>query len=166
MEMRQRIWDNLLDAGRMSRYYDRTSDVNQWWHLGLSGMTIMGSIAAATVLLLEWTEASALFFFLVAAITVLMLVFDFSRRSQIARTVGAQLREIEVELRRIWYRDTIEGVVIEGLEERINNVVQDDLAVSHRRNEQCNEEAYRALESFIGPEPRRQERSASATAKA
>ena len=166
MEMRQRIWDNLLDVGRMSRYYDRTADVNQWWHLTLSIMAIMGSIAAATVLLLEWTEVSALFFFLVAATTVVMLVFDFSRRSQVARTAGGQLREIEIELRRLWHSDTIEDRSIQVLEERIDSVTRDDLAVSHRRNEQCNAEAYRTLESFIGPEPRHQEQSAAASAKA
>ena len=151
--MKQRIWDDLLDATRMSRYYDILADKQQRWHLGASVITTVGSVFAATALLYNQFQVSAALFLIVATASSLMVVYDWSRRSQVARSAATQLRETEVELRRLWYRDSCEVAAIEALERRTDSATKDDLRVDHNLNKRCNEEAYRALESFFGPEP-------------
>lgn len=154
--MKQRIWDNLLDAGRMSRYYGARSDRAQTFHLVLTIATIMSTIAAATVLLWENIAVSAGFFFLSALLSIVSVVLDFSGRAQVSRMIAGQLREIEVQLRLLWHNDSPDVQIVELLEGRVESAVREDpfLSVNETLNNKCNEEAYRAIESYYGPEPR------------
>ena len=156
--MRQRIRDDLLDVGRMSRYYTVIADRQRKWYLWLSTLTIMGSIGAATLLLLEWmTPISIGLFFVVATVSTIMVVFDFSRRAQIALTAATQLREIEVDLIRLWHKDRHgdgKDMVreLELFERRIDSATRDDLPLDEELNKRCSLDANKTLDSFYGSE--------------
>lgn len=142
----------------MNRYFLAIADRNHRWHLILSLVAIMGSLGAATTLLAAnheaWRVPSALLFFVVSASTALMIVWDFSRKAQIARTAAEQLNEVDVELRRLWHSvDLPDGQAdvikdIERLEGRIDAVTRLDIPTDQTLNEQCNTEAWEAIKSF------------------
>lgn len=159
MEIRQRIWDNMLIVGHLTRCYAAVAKRMQWLHLILSSLTIMASIGAATLLLAERTSATevagALLFFSVAAVSVAMLVFDFSRQAQVARTVDAQLREIEVDLRRLWHLEEPPTEKIENVESRIDSVTREDvILISDKLSKKSHKDALDVLNSYY-EEPRK-----------
>ena len=152
---KQRIWFDLLDAGRLSRYYAETADWNQRWHLVLSLLTVIGSLVAGTAAFLELPYLSAALFLTVASASAVMVLLDYSRKAQVARTISSQLREVEVELRRLWYREESDESKLIELEARIDSITRmDELAIDKKRNKRCSDEAYKALEDYIGKEPR------------
>ena len=162
----ERIRNSMLDAERMSRYYGKIADRMQWRHVVASAITMFGSIGAATVLLAETpysNMSSAFLFLIVAGTSVFMVVYDPSRKAQVARTTREQLTETGVELGRLWYNLENDGVEsdirnqIEKLETKIDAVTKNDLPTDYALNERCGEEAHRIMESF---HPRARERSA------
>ena len=155
----ERIWDNMLDVERLSRYYGKIADRYQKRHLGLSMLSILGSLAAAAWLLspadFVYSDAiSAALFMVVAMATSAMIVYDFSRKAQIARTTSELVREIGVGLNRLWHDEEPDIRTIEELESRIDAVTRNDLPVDYELNESCNDEAYRVVENFHPREER------------
>ena len=152
--MERRLQDNLKDVERLARYYGKTADRQQKKHLGLSLLSVFGSIAAAAWLLSPAEDAygtavSAGLFLVVALATSVMIVYDFSRRAQIARATSEQVREIGVELGRLWHSDLDDNEIrtaIESLESRIYAVTRNDLPVDDKLNEQYGGEAERIIE--------------------
>lgn len=164
MQVTQRIWDDMLNVGSQSRYYQIIADRQQKVHLALSSVAILGSIAAATFLLssfesqlVRWVSSGL--FFAVTVSTTLTVIYDYSRRSQVARSASERLKEIEVDLRRLWYdalRDEQEDdenylhhPEITELERRIDEVTRDDIPVNDKLNARCNNEAYGYLKSYF-----------------
>ena len=97
-------WISMLDANRLERTTSWSPTVK--WHLGLSATSVFGALIAATVLLSPLGTpvnelASAFFFLVVSGATTLMVVFDFSARSQRARSAAEEMNSVEVELRRL-----------------------------------------------------------------
>ena len=156
----ERIRDTMLDAGRQARYYQRVSNRFQGVHFALSMGSIVGSLAAATTLLSPLGDPyikylSASFFFLVAGITAWMIVYDYSRRAQIARTASERLKQVEVKLQRLWYLDQGESTIhtnLEQLEGTIDEITRDDILIDDKLNKRCNQEAWDVIESFY-PSP-------------
>ena len=87
----KRVDDNMLDVSRLGRYYLTVADRWRKWHLWLSTASIIGSLVAATVLLAPIDGFldnlfSAVAFLSVSVTTTVMAVYDFSGRSQKARS--------------------------------------------------------------------------------
>ena len=152
MNSRSQLWYNLLDAERLSRYYSGLADRWRKLHMGLSLATMLGSLAAAMMVLssiegnwVSWVSVSL--FCLVSSLTAVLLVFDFSGRAQIARSVSEQVREIFVELNRIWYREqwSDSEAHIEELERKLDAITRVDLTLDNKLNERCGKETYEAM---------------------
>ena len=90
---------------------------------------------------------SALLFFVVAIVTSVMLLFDFSGRSQKARSIAEEMNSIEVELRRI-YAHGADGQLIKLLEDRIDIANRNDLPIDYALNKESNDQAAEVLDSF------------------
>ena len=157
--MDQRLWDNLLDVGRMDRYYMAIADKNRLIHLILTLMTILGAVWAAAMLFMDLDPLlNAVPFVLVVIGTTSMAVFDFSKESQVAFSAGEQLREIEGELRRLWHNRHNLSAAMEAevalLERRIISATTDQVRYNKRLNLESSQEAMKVAEDFYGPEPR------------
>ena len=153
MTHKQRIWDSMLDVEHLNRCYAAVAKEKQRWHFSLSVATILGSIGAATMLLVERTPATelggAIFFFAVAAVSVVMVVYDFSRQAQVARTVSEQLRDVRVDLRRLWSQEDPELREIERLESRIDEITREDVIhITKALSARAYEEAFNVLKSY------------------
>ena len=157
MNGRSQLWYNMLDAERLSRYYSGLADRWRKLHMGFSLVTMLSSLAAAMMVLTpiegSWVSwVSVGLFMLVGSLTAVLLVYDFSGRAQIARTVSEQVREIFVDLNRIWYREQwsdSEGVV-QDLERKLDAITRVDLTSDNKLNERCGKEAYEAMEYEYG----------------
>ena len=154
----ERVWISMLDANRLGRYYLVVADRWKKWHLGLSATAVFGSLLAATVLLSPLGNpfnelAGASFFLVVSGATTLMVVFDFSGRSQRARSAAEEMNSVEVELRRL---PGSEGDIqlIKNLEGRVDIANRNDLPIDDDLNDRCNEAAAKALDSYY-PRPDR-----------
>ena len=172
-EVEERIWHGMADTERLSRYYGRISDTHQKWHLTLSLLSILGSVAAAGTLLVDIHIAVTVVLFLsVTLVTSLMLVFDFSRKSETARITSRRMRSLYLDLRDLWGNRADEEIrslhrKSRELEERLNADTSVDLIVNHKLNEQCAEEAYSVLEAeFSDNRGARRLSSETATSKA
>ena len=154
----ERVWISMLDANRLGRYYLVVADRWKKWHLGLSATSVFGSLLAATVLLSPLENpvnklATAFLFLVVSGVTTLMVVFDFSGRSQRARSAAEEMNSVEVELRRpLGGEGDIQ--LIKNLECRIDIANRNDLPIDNDLNNRCNEAAAKALDSYY-PRPDR-----------
>ena len=151
----ERLEDCLLDTERLLRYYGTVADRMQALHSGLSLLVIVGSIAAGTSILATDTPyndlAGVVLFLTVAITSATMVVYDFSQKSQKARSAHNQLQLVSVELRRLWYSDHSDPSVPEVLdrsERQVDEASRDDLSVNEGLNYKCNEEAYAMLRSY------------------
>ena len=154
----KRVWISMLDANRLGRYYLVVADRWKKWHLGLSATSVFGALIAASVLLSPLGTpvnelASAFFFLVVSGATTLMVVFDFSARSQRARSAAEEMNSVEVELRRLLGSEG--GIqLIKNLEDRVDIANRNDLPIDNDLNNRCQEEAAEALDSYY-PRPER-----------
>ena len=147
--------DILLMSEMYSRYYGAVAHKNRQLHLGFSAGVIVGSIAAGTLLLAPetlpfTTVASAALFFLVALMSTVMVILDFSGRSKVAETTSDAMYSIGIELRRLWYSerdDAMLGTLI-SLERRIDESCRNDLGGGRKLIERCNQEAFDMLLSY------------------
>ena len=160
--------DNLkrvsIVAEYLSLYYGLLSDQKQRWYSALSLAAILSSLGAAVVLLVSWPVwITAVLFMTVSVIMALMLVYDFSRRSQIAKSVSEQCREIFIELKYLWLeRDDLKRRQnIQALERRLDTVTRVELVVDDQLSKEC----YDRAEKDIDDEYPRQEGLAEAAQK-
>ena len=172
-EVVERIWHSMADTERLSRYYGRISDTHQKWHLTLSLLAILSSVGAAGTLLVNiHIVVTVVLFWTVTCVTSLMLVFDFSRKSETARITSRRMRSLFLDLRDLWANRADEEIVSlhrksRELEERLNADTSVDLIVNQKLNEQCAEEAYSVLEAELnGNGGARRLSSEAATSKA
>ena len=149
-DTRAYLWYKMIDSERLYRYYAKLADRWSSFHLRLSLITIIGSLGAGVTLLIPISNVieawlTVALFLLVASLTSILLVYDFSRKSQIARKTSEQMSEIGLELHDAWYRGEYSFETIQELGRRLNAVTENDLGADHKLNEQCAEEAYKVL---------------------
>ena len=154
----ERIRDSMADVGGHHRYFTAIADRQQKRHLWFSFASIMSSLGAATILLatsggISWRILGAILFLAVSATMVAMIVWDFSRKAQIALTAATRLDEIDVELRRLWHsthrnRETDVITDLERLERRINAVIQVEISTDRSLRDQCYTEAWEVIDSY------------------
>ena len=146
--------DSLLKSEIYFRYYGAVANKNRRWHLGMSVGVIVGSIAAGTFLLAPETPistwASAALFFIVAFVSTLMVVLDFSGRSHVAKATSEAMYSIGVELRHLWHSEHDDEMLdtLTSLEKRIDEACRNDLGGERKLIEQCNQEAFDLLRSY------------------
>ena len=105
---------------------------------------MFGSLLAATVLLSPLGTpvkelVSAFLFLVVSGATTVMVVYDFSGRSQRARSAAEEMNSVEVELRRLLGSVGSEGAIqlIKNLEDRVDIANRNDLPIDHDLNDRC-----------------------------
>ena len=172
-ELTDRLWDNMGDAERFTRYYGFLADRNQRFHLALSLTAILLAVGAGVTLLMPLPEyVTVVVFMSVATVTAIMLVFDFSRRATVARLVSEELRPVPIVLRDLWgARHSADASELSNklkeVEDKIYAATRVDLLIDYKLHDRCAEDAYRVLEEQHGEQHQeRQRRLASETTKA
>ena len=147
--MTDRIWQDMLDAARLSSYYRRLATRFRRRHFATNVVISVLSLMAATVLLVDlpdWISASL--FLAVAIVVVWGSYSDYSKRATIARHVSRRCNQIATEFRQLWYdEDTeINREQVANLERELDIATDVELDIDDRLNTKVQEEIYHVYE--------------------
>ncbi len=149
--IRAEVWGDMLDADRITRYYQALADRHHRNTL-LVRLILAGSAMAGVVSFLAALPAYAqvTFGLVIAVAVVLDLVVDFQRKAAVLHTITVDMRHNAVEWQDLWGR--IDGMNDNEARDRIN-------ALSHRMNTIT----ARTGDIGVGEDPRLNQRCAEAT---
>lgn len=148
------VWLGLLDAERLSRYYEAMAARLQRWHIGLMALIALGSTGAIATLLLNAPAGVAEVLAGTVALAAAWTSY-YGHASKAAMTEAARdgCAELALRWRDLWARlESLDEAdarrEIEQLhrqEERATARVPAHLTTRRRLNERCAEEAYSVL---------------------
>ena len=147
--MTDRIWHDMLEAARLSKYYERMAPRFRRRHFATNVVISALSLLAASVLLIDLSDWISAALFLAVSITVVWNSYsDYSKRATIARYVGRRCNQITTEFRGIWYDEDTEFSVerIATLERELDLVTDVEIDIDDRLNSRIQEETYLAYE--------------------
>ena len=150
----KRLKEVLGDSIRLDLYYTALSAQNAACHkksmialLCFSLVAGVGEVANGfgDDMVAKFTTFLPLIcFILIAFLSVVMLVYDFSSKAGIYRMIGEQCRDISRECIQLWHRqplsDNTEGQISE-FEIRLTNITKVEVKNNEVLNNECHEEA-------------------------
>ncbi|MXX91853.1 MAG: hypothetical protein F4Y63_00170 [Chloroflexi bacterium] len=147
--MTDRIWHDMLDAARLSSYYERLATRFRRRYFAINVFVSALSLLAATVLLVDLADwISAALFLLVSLAVVWNSYSDYSKRATIARYVSRRCNQITTEFRHLWYDGDTDTTLeqITFLERELGDATDVELDVDDRLNLKVQEETYLVYE--------------------
>ncbi len=151
--MTDRIWHDMLDAARLSRYYDRLASRFRRRYFATNVVIAGISLLAAAVSLAEMPVIlSASLFFAVSILVVWNSYSDYSKRATIARYVSRRCRQITIEFRHIWYDNDTDTTLerIKFLEHELGIATDVELDIDDRLSAKTQGETDRAYQEEFG----------------
>ncbi len=151
--MTDRIWHDMLEAARLSRYYDRLATRFRRRYFATNVVISGFSLLAATVLLVDLpAAASASLFFAVSILVVWNSYSDYSKRAMIAHYVSRRCSQITIEFRHIWYDEDTDTTIerIRYLEEELGLATDVELDIDDRLSATTQEETDRVYKEEFG----------------
>lgn len=156
-QMRQAVWQNLLDVARHVRYYEVLSDRYRFKHSLIQFLLLASAfsgIAALLELLPEIVQlvAGGLIAFLVAW----DFIAGYPRKAAVLHTINYECHALEIEWSELWsainstdISDSEARELNRQLEEKSLSVTgwagQADIRVDQKLNEKCAEVAYKVI---------------------
>lgn len=156
-QMRQAIWQDLLDVARLVRYYEALSNRHRLKHSLIQFLLLASAfsgIAALLKLLPEIVQliAGGLIAFLVAW----DFVAGYARKAAVLHTINYECHALEIEWSELWaainsaeVNDTEARERNKQLEEKFLSVTgwagQADIRVDQKLNTKCEEVAYKVV---------------------
>lgn len=159
-QTRNDVWQELLDAARLVRYYETLSDRYRRRHQGVRVVLLLAASSAIIALLAlfpenlqQWVQLIA--GALIASTVIWDFVFDYARKAAVLHTLSMECGMVEIELKALW--DKMENIGDDEaqrsnthLARRMADVtgragqadIQEDLELNHK----CAEAAYRVME--------------------
>lgn len=150
------VWLGLLDAERLSRYYEAMAARLQRWHMALTAFVALGSTGAVSSLVLgapDWV--AELLAGAVAAVAVWTSYYGHASKAALMEAARDSCADLALCWRDLWAR--LEGLddaeawrEIQSLkrrEEAATARVPAHLGANERLNEQCAKDAYAVLGS-------------------
>ena len=109
----------LHDALRYNFYYYASANRYRWWSRGINAFLLLLSIGAASGLFSAWqaqsvlelaiaVASSVLLFTVIASLTVVEIIFQFSRNTGVTEVVSRQCEDIAFETRKL-LRQIVQG---------------------------------------------------------
>lgn len=104
--LRNAVWQQLLDAERLSRYYGKLTDRHRTWQRIPRYLMGVSSVVGAAAIMFEtdWT-ANAVYlpaFLLVIAAVVWDFIHDHGDKAAILHSISVECSEYETELQDLW----------------------------------------------------------------
>ena len=160
---RNRIWNGMMDAERISRYYMAVSVKMNRLHFFFTVFIISSSIFLSGGLISDWPIGS----FLPSVSIGLMIATvwssyrDYSKRASIASVIADKCRAVALEWKNLWVKYELPEVMvsldqIEYLDKRMDAITSSihipSLGLSERTNKKCAEEAYAVISQEFSPQ--------------
>ena len=144
--MTMRIWNNILDADRAARYFQRIADRYQWRQRIASFVLIALALSAGGVQLAELPGyVSALLFLGTAGISAWTLLSDYSGKAAAARAFSNQYEALTVEWKRLWYQETSHEAINDLQTRQLTAASGYAIPVDRELNAECAEETYAVI---------------------
>lgn len=143
--MDQQIWDGIVDAERMVRYFQRLSDKLRLWQQILTIVLVTAASGAVASLLAEFDASIAAFVMVgVAGGSTWLYFADYSGKAAAARMFHFQYKALASEWRRLWYSvDVVDQSDVQALkaqENALSSMFQ--IPIDRKLNEKCSGEVY------------------------
>lgn len=151
--MTDRIWHDMVEAGRLSRYHDRLATRFRRRYFATNVVISGLSLLAAAMLLVKVSAfVSASLFFAVSILVVWNSYSDYSKRATIARYVSRRCSQIAIEFRHIWYHEDTDGTIerIKFLEQELGIATDVELDIDDRLSDRTQEETDRVYQAEFG----------------
>ena len=144
--MTDRIWNGMVGAERLSRYYGYLATRFRRRHRILSVTVALCSFVAAVLLLVNVSDwFSAGLFLVVAGGTVWGSYADYSKKSAIAENMSKQFGGLAVSWRQLWFKWYLSDVAdrAEELERAGSQITESEIDIDESLNIRCDDEAYK-----------------------
>ncbi len=160
---RNRIWNGMMDAERISRYYMAVSVKMNRMQFFFSIFIVSSSILLSGGLI---TDSLARPWLALVSIGLLIATVwssycDYSKRASIASVIADKCRDVALEWKNLWVKYELPDVMvsleqIEYLDKRMDAITSSihipSLGLSERTNKKCAEEAYAVINQEFSPQ--------------
>lgn len=164
MDVRDQVWDGILDTDQMMRYYGMLSDKLRRKHSWLTWTTVLAAATAIVPLVVNFpTWISILAFAVVAGATLWAIHSNYPSKATAAMLFSEQYGQLSTEWRRLWFGNpTFEDVA--ALRDRYTRVPAGyEVETDEGLNEKAQREAYAIIPREFGSS-RNEESSAASSA--
>lgn len=144
------IWDGLLDAERLDRYYDILGLRFRAKHVAFNIYVSIALTVSAVALLSEWADWIPSVLFVSSSLTVTVSHYaEFSRKSGIAFRTSRRYRELGMAWRRLWREQDAPDASarVFELSRQINEITEVDFKFDEKLDQRCAKEAYEECRS-------------------
>ena len=153
-ETRNEVWQELLDAARLVRYYEALSDRHRFKHSIVRFLLLASAVGGIGALLdLLPDNAQLIAGALVALLVVWDFMADYTKKAAILHTVSKECSDLEIKWRALWRDVNREDADDVEIRNQIEQLARRALAVTGRAgdadiredqklNEKCAESAY------------------------
>ena len=149
LDMRNLVWEGILNTERISRYCSAQEKKFKQWHTGLSFWTAVaasGGMAALLAHVPDWGTSIILFSASVSA--AILFIGDFSGKATIARISVNRLQHLSSEWENLWYSQEIQPERVQQLQQEYNRISSDySIEEDEKLNEKAQREAYAEIET-------------------
>ena len=146
LDMRERVWNGILNTDRMIRYFSALGRKNRTIHSWMVRGTVIGASGAMASLLAQFPEAVAVVvLFAVSVATIWSSLEDYSGKAAMAAAIANQYEDLAVEWQNLWYGN-ITPEVVNALELRYNKIASGwPLDEDTNLNQKAQEETYETI---------------------
>ncbi len=158
-ETRNEVWDQLIDATRLARYYDALASRYRQWHSIVKFFLLLFTLIASSSFLnlfpvfVHGTAAVALIFLITWDFT-----FEYAEKAAVLHTISMECSKLEVQWRELWAAANTAGAEDDSIYASNQQLIQHIIEVTGRTgyanipphpkiNQQCTEEAYQVLQA-------------------
>ena len=154
-ETRSDVWQELLDAARLVRYYEALSDRHRIKHSIVRFLLLASAVGGIGALLdLLPDKAQLIAGALVALLVIWDFMADYAKKAAILHTISKECSDLEIKWQALWREvnraESDDGEIrfqIEQLARRAREVTgragDADIRVDHKLNQKCAESAYK-----------------------
>lgn len=156
--IRNEVWQNYLDASRLTRYYSALADRYRLIYKFSNTSFIRPLLTGVLLLFDSPPEFVGLFIQLVNTLPkITNLIFNFSNKARVLNLVSQECGSLENEYEDLWLAMESGDLSDGEIREKINQIkkklieiinIPDDfkITINHKLNEKCAIETYRAME--------------------
>ena len=146
LDMRERVWEGILNTDRMIRYFSSLRRKNRTIHSWMVRGTVIGASGAVVSLLAQAPgPVAAAVLFVVSVLTIWASIADYSGKAAMAAAIASQYEDLAVEWKNLWY-GKITPEVVNALELRYNKIASGwPLDEDTNLNQKAQEETYEII---------------------
>ena len=150
MSVSDQVWQELYEADRLMRYFERVSSKFSKYHACVTYLTVLSLLAAAIPLMVADIPnmVTGFVFLWVGALALTTVFWDFSSKATSARLAAASYSHLSQELQGLWFNGASQSRIDLLRQIKINVANSTNIHVDKKINNETADEAYEYLAAF------------------